>query len=152
MGEDNNDLSAEMLPLSYLEDGKLIDGDSEAPHAFPVDFDMDKFHRGRHFFRDNVFSCSITMFFSLIIGMSIPEFLEALVFTGETNSPQKAMERYLMTHKHILYWHYGNIMEFGSTAYNSIKTVRAMHAHVRSKMCKVIAFPKVVKDAKICWY
>ncbi|XP_035827730.1 uncharacterized protein LOC101846682 [Aplysia californica] len=124
----------EMMSIAYLEDGKYVNGDSGEPHTIPDAFDKDKFHRGRRFFKDNLYSCTMGMFFSLIIGMSIPEFLEALIFTGESDTPKKAIRRYVMTYNHVLKWHYGNVWEENSAAKNSILFVRSMHEKVRSKM------------------
>jgi len=120
--------------LRRLEDGRQRHGDSGHPLELPPNFDMTKFHRGRRFFKDNIYSCSKAMFFSLVIGMSIPEFLEALVFTEETNTPAKALKRYLYTYGHVLKWHYGNVWQKDSAAHNSILLVRSMHEKVRNKM------------------
>lgn len=123
-----------MLRLRDLEDGKYICGDSEKPLLPPDDFDMRKFERGRQFFRDHIFGCINAMFFSLIIGMSVPELLNALVFTGESSTPQKAQKRYLQTFRHVALWHYGNVWDEYSEAHKSIVKVRNMHKKVRVQM------------------
>ncbi|BFZ07190.1 hypothetical protein BsWGS_10229 [Bradybaena similaris] len=124
------------LQIKDLECGKLVDGDSAAALSPPDDFDMDKFHRGRRFFRDNLFSCSVAMYFSLIIGMSVPEFLEALVFTEQSDTPAKAFQRFAKTFHHVALWHYGNVWEKDSNAQKSICQVRQMHKMVREQMKK----------------
>jgi len=123
-----------MLSLSQLEVGQYRNGDSGMPPEPPEDFDMAKFNRGRWFFRNNIYSCTTAMFFSLIIGMNIPEFLEALIFTDASNTPKKAFKRYLFTYGHVLKWHYGDIWEKGSESQKSILIVRSMHDRVREKM------------------
>ena len=120
--------------LMRLKDGRYQHGDSGLSPELPPDFDIMKFNRGRHFFKENIYSCTKAMFFSLIIGMSIPEFLEALIFTEETNTPAKALKRYLYTYSHVLKWHYGNVWDKTSTAHKSILLVRSMHDKVRNKM------------------
>ncbi|KAK3732659.1 hypothetical protein RRG08_009340 [Elysia crispata] len=122
--------------LKYLEDGIHEDGDSGADLIPPKDFDMAKFDRGRNFFRDNLFSCCVGMFFALILGLCFPDFLETLVFTNKSETPRKAHRRYVSTFKHIASWHYGNVWKKGSEAQKSILIVRKMHKRVRAEMAK----------------
>ncbi|CAG5135842.1 unnamed protein product [Candidula unifasciata] len=124
------------LRIKDLECGRLLDGDCAAELSPPDEFDMARFHRGRMFFRDHLFSCSIAMYFSLVIGMSVPEFLEALVFTQQSDTPVKAFRRYIKTFHHVALWHYGNIWEKDSKAQKSICDVRQIHKVIREQMQK----------------
>ena len=126
------------VSLRTLERGKFCDGDEGYDRSLPQNFDIAKFHRGRQFFRNNVFSCTLSMFFSLIIGMSIPEFLDALIFTQQSDTPSKALKRYVHTFIHVLKWHYGNVWEQDSMAKKSIVFVRNLHENVRKRMEKDI--------------
>lgn len=86
------------------------------------------------------------MYFSLVVGMSIPELLQVLVFTRESNTPEKALRRYTKTEHDIVLWHYGNVWEEGSEAQKSILNVRKMHKTVREQI------QKKNKDLKNCKY
>ncbi|CAL1537729.1 unnamed protein product [Lymnaea stagnalis] len=127
-----------MMDVKDLEDGKNLDGDNEDILDLkpPDDFDMLKFVRGRRFFQSHIFSCSIAMLWSLLCGMCVPELLQALVFTGESDSPKKAFKRYLKTFYHVASWHYGDVWQNGSTSQKSIIDVRSMHRNVRRQMEK----------------
>ncbi|XP_059142155.1 uncharacterized protein LOC131929791 [Physella acuta] len=118
--------------LKRMEIGKQEAGDTHL-QSFepPTEFNMNKFNNGRKFFKEHLFSCCIAMLFSLIIGMSIPDFLEALLFTRESDTPKKALKRYLRTFKHVASWHYDNVWEKNSLAQNSILTVNKIHNKVR---------------------
>ena len=122
--------------LKDLEDGVQVDGDSGADVSPPSGFDEAKFNRGRQFFRDNLFSCCMGMFYALILGLCFPDFLKTLVFTNKSDTPRKAHQRYISTFKHIASWHYGNVWEEGSKAQKSILVVRKMHETVRAQMVK----------------
>lgn len=111
-----------------------VDGDSGADLTPPADFDMAKFDRGRHFFRNNLFSCCIGMFYALIIGLCFPDFLKILVLTNNSETPRKAHQRYVSTFKHIASWHYGNVWKKGSQAQKSILVVRNIHKKVRNEL------------------
>ncbi|RUS90648.1 hypothetical protein EGW08_001548, partial [Elysia chlorotica] len=119
-----------------LEDGIAEDGDTGADLIPPRDFDMAKFYRGRQFFRDNLFSCCISMFYALILGLCFPDFLKTLIFTNNSETPRKAHKRYISTFKHIASWHYGDVWKEGSEAQKSILAVRKMHEKIRSEMAK----------------
>lgn len=123
-----------MIKLKNLEDGQYCHGDSEASLSRPPGFDMEKFGRGRLFFQQHILSCSIAMLFSLIVGMGIPELLEALIFTGHSDTPHKALGRYLSTFRHVALWHCKDIWDKNSEAHKSISRVRNMHKKVRSDL------------------
>lgn len=98
--------------------------------------DLVRFNRGREFFKKNIVQCVLAMLFSLVIGLSIKELLDVLVTTEKSSTPKTALKRYLRTLSHVLKWHYGNVWEKSSTAYESIKSVRAMHSSARKLMAQ----------------
>ena len=108
--------------------------DSRLPPAMPDGFDLHKFNKGKKFFQDNIFSCTFSMLASLISGLSVINLLKPLVFTEQSDSPIKALRRYFMTFRHVLFWHFGNVWDSSSNAYKSIEKVRTMHNSVRKKM------------------
>uniref|UniRef100_A0A2C9LBT7 ER-bound oxygenase mpaB/mpaB'/Rubber oxygenase catalytic domain-containing protein n=1 Tax=Biomphalaria glabrata TaxID=6526 RepID=A0A2C9LBT7_BIOGL len=120
--------------ITDLADGVMIDGDQQETLLPPDEFDFEKFNRGRQFFVQNVFSCTVAMYFSLIAGLSIPNLLNALVFTDESSTPQKSFHRYLKTFHHVASWHYNDVWDLNSAAYKSIQYVRKKHMDVRNQM------------------
>ncbi|XP_060605418.1 uncharacterized protein LOC132757933 [Ruditapes philippinarum] len=100
----------------------------------PEDLDIDKFNRGRNFFKKNISKCLIAMMMSLICGLSINRFLKVLVCTGMTSSPFSSFKRYMGTTMHVLKWHYGNVWDPLSSASKSIRSVRKLHSDARTLM------------------
>ncbi|KAK3603087.1 hypothetical protein CHS0354_015783 [Potamilus streckersoni] len=100
----------------------------------PDNFDKNKFDRGRQFFINNIWSCTLAMIFSLIVGLSVINLLDVLVFTQQSDTPKKAFARYLQTYIHILRWHYGNVFKPDSVAQKSIKSVRQIHNRVQENI------------------
>ena len=68
---------------------------------------------------------------SLTIGFSLPNLLDALVFTGDSDTPAKALVRYMDTAKHLVDWHVGDVFNPTTAAYKSVQAVRNFHASVR---------------------
>ena len=98
------------------------------------DLDIDKFNRGRNFFKKNIGQCLFAMMMSLICGLSINRFLRVLVCTGMSSSPATSFKRYMNTTIHVLKWHYGNVWDPQSSAFKSINSVRKLHACARTFM------------------
>ena len=123
--------------LRKLREAACEPGENEAAPPIPAWLDVNKFNRGRQFFLDNMFSCITAMLMSLILGLSIPRFLEPLVFTGKSDEPRKSSRRYLSTAKHVIKWHHGDVWDCpDGDAYRSIITVRRMHQKVTQDMTK----------------
>ena len=55
-----------------------------------------------------------------------------LVYTEQSDTPEKALKRYLATFEHVHSWFTGNVWdaEGKSSAYVSVKRVRGMHNKV----------------------
>ncbi|KAL3842533.1 hypothetical protein ACJMK2_020534 [Sinanodonta woodiana] len=125
-------MELEKFKKGALDKGEI--GDFDRLYEPPDDFDKNKFDRGREFFINNIWSCTLAMQFSLVLGLSVINLLDVLVFTQESDTPKKAFARYVQTYVHILRWHYGNIFKPGSVAQNSIKLVRQIHNHVQENI------------------
>lgn len=100
----------------------------------PDDIDLEKFNRGRQFFKNNVGQCLVAMMLSLICGLSINRFLSVLVCTGRSSTPTNSYKRYMRTVIYVLKWHYGNVLDTSSSAFRSIRSVRNMHFAARKLM------------------
>ncbi|KAK6181643.1 hypothetical protein SNE40_009461 [Patella caerulea] len=120
--------------LEKLAEGKTEIGESGLPPRPPENFDMTKFDRGRKFIQDHVICHVLAMFISLVCGMSVVNLLEPLIFTNNSDTPNKAYRRYISTFMHVTKWYYGNIWEENNKAQTSILTVRNMHNKVRKDM------------------
>ena len=123
--------------LRKLREAACEPGENEAAPPIPAWLDVNKFNRGRQFFLDNMFNCIMAMLMSLILGLSIPRFLEPLVFTGKSDEARKSLRRYLSTLKHVIIWHHGDVWDCpDGDAYRSIITVRRMHQKVTQDLTK----------------
>lgn len=100
----------------------------------PQELDTQKFNRGRVFFKNNVGQCLTAMLFSLVCGLSIRRFLEVLVSTDMSSTPEMSLKRYMRTAVHVLNWHYSNVWDVSSCAYESIMAVRKKHRSARRLM------------------
>lgn len=120
--------------LHIGNDIPACDEDDDKIDLFPENLDIDKFNRGRDFFKRNIGQCLMAMLFSLVCGLSIKRFLDVLVCTGKTSTPTTALKRYLDTVFHLIKWHYGNVWDSTSQAYQSICSVRSMHKSARQLM------------------
>ena len=82
----------------------------------------------------HTFGVVLSLYCSLVTGLSIPNLLDPLVFTGQTSTPGKAWDRYLQTFLHVILWHTGDAWEPGSKAHKSVQKVRRMHNGVAKRM------------------
>ena len=125
--------------LHQLQSGHDQEGDSKIiSHEAPSWYDQEKFQRGQNFFRRHVAAIGLSMHCSLVSGFSIINLLEPLVFTRESNTPEKSLKRYLLTFYHIFMWMTGDLFDQSSKAYRSILTVRGMHKNVAKRMANAI--------------
>ena len=121
--------------LKDLQLGTDLIGDSKLPiYKPPAWYDEEKFIRGQNFFRLHVAAVGLSMHCSLVSGFSIVNLLEPLVFTNESNTPEKALRRYVLTFYHIFMWMTGDLFDRSSKAHRSIVTVRGMHRNVAKRM------------------
>ena len=121
--------------LQDLQLGINKNGDSKLPsYKPPAWYDEEKFIRGQDFFRRHVAAIGLSMHCSLVSGFSIINLLEPLVFTNESNTPEKAFRRYVLTFYHIFMWMTGDLFDHSSRAHRSIVTVRGMHRNVAKRM------------------
>ncbi|XP_061173666.1 uncharacterized protein LOC133182837 [Saccostrea echinata] len=120
----------------------LHEGSSYSLQPFPEsgtllqvheDINAKRFNNGRKFFRDNLSMNVLGLSCTLVIGFSIPNLLEPLMFTKRSNSPEAILQRYLTTIRHVTLWHY-DVWDPNSAARKSIKMVYNRHLNVRNQM------------------
>jgi len=127
--------------LEELSAGKLICGDPDLDSAWkqkaaPPWFDQEKFDRGIGFFREHTSSVLFSYLLSLIIGFNLDVFLQTLLFTGQSSTPEISSKRYFATLLYILQWYDTDVTDSNSKGYKSLMKVRRIHHHVRSALKK----------------
>ncbi|ELU05540.1 hypothetical protein CAPTEDRAFT_228177 [Capitella teleta] len=121
--------------LLDLKEGETECGDcGYDPSSLPSWMDLEKFKRGQEFFRQHTMSILLALYCSLTTGLSITNLLDPLVFTKKSDTPSKALSRYVYTFLHIATWHIGNVWCAGDSAHKSLQIVRRMHRNVAEKM------------------
>lgn len=122
--------------LEDLESGATEACDeSSAQDDRPAWLDIEKFKRGQQFFQKHIVVATLAMHCSLVVGFSLVNLLNALVFTQKSNTPGKAMKRYLDTFLHIYKWHTGDVWNNpDDPAYQSLRHVREMHHKVAENL------------------
>ena len=94
--------------LADLKKGANVDGDDGSdPSTPPPWHDPAQYELVHTFFKDHLLTLVLMWHCSLTIGFSLPALLEALVFTGDSNTPKKALARYMLTFKALFDWHDG---------------------------------------------
>jgi len=127
--------------LRSLHEGKSIPGDADDSAewkqiAEPPWFDQEKFERGIAVFRKHTASVLFSYFLSLIAGFNLDVFLQTLLFTGQSSSPEVSGKRYFATLLYILQWYDKHITDSDSKGYKSLMKVRRIHHHVRLALKK----------------
>ncbi len=123
------------MKLEDVKSGIQEPGDCGNPMEPPKWLDMDRFRKGQTFIQKNIFANLMFLHFSLIVGFSVNNLLQALVFTNQSDTPIKSMKRYIMTGKHLIWWYTENVWEYpNGVAHKSIKLVRSMHKRVAKSM------------------
>ncbi len=93
------------------------------------------FHRAQLFAKKHVFVLVMMMHFSLLSGLSVPNLLGPLVHTGMSDTPSKALKRYMATFAYVMTWYFSDM--WGNPegeGRKSIKQVRGMHRNAASSM------------------
>ena len=123
--------------LEDLQAGRGVSGDCGTSPTIPPKWLSPKVYSPediKSFFHDHAFSIVFAWHCSLTIGFSLPTLLEALVFTNNSNTPKKALRRYVNTGTHLASWHNGNLFDSTTKAFGSLQGVRSGHAAVRKDM------------------
>jgi len=130
-----------MKTLDSLAAGKDVPGDVDDDKEWgqkspPPWFDQAKFDRGIAFFRTHMSSVLFSYLLSLIAGFNLDVFLQTLLFTGQSSSPEISGKRYFATLLYILQWYDSDITDTNSKGYKSLMRVRRIHHHVRMALKK----------------
>eukprot|EP00930_Biecheleria_cincta_P000985 TRINITY_DN102164_c0_g1_i1.p1 TRINITY_DN102164_c0_g1~~TRINITY_DN102164_c0_g1_i1.p1 ORF type:complete len:442 (+),score=74.45 TRINITY_DN102164_c0_g1_i1:147-1472(+) len=121
--------------LEDLKEGAGVNGDSGiSPLTVPPWMDFARYHKVQRFFEEHAISLMMAWHCSLVMGFSLPSLLSALVFTQQSGTPAKSLQRYMRTFQHLTAWHLGNVFDPASKAFASLQQVRQLHSGVRSAM------------------
>ena len=135
MACNNRKLVTEGLTLTDLHEGCNEAGDcGNDSESQPPWMDEDKFRRGQKFFREHAMAILLALYCSLTTGLSVSNLLDPLVFTKKSDTPKKALQRYVHTFLHVALWHTGNVWDPKERAHKSVQNVRKMHNHVGKQM------------------
>ena len=100
--------------LSDLKTGMHIYGDKEESSkkevfyiTKPDWYDESKFKRGQEFFLVHRFSIIFSFLIALMVGLTVDELTDALMYTQCTVGPAKARKRYVHTLDYLIRWHNG---------------------------------------------
>jgi len=93
----------------------------------------------------------LTWHFSLVMGFCVKPLLEALVFTGNSSTPQTSLKRYIKTYLYLAEWHLcGDMFDPSTRAFQSVQTVRKIHDTVRGNMEKDMPKQKWMTQYDMC--
>lgn len=121
------------LEFEDLKKGKVLHGnyDNDATQL-PAWMDIERFKRGRQFFKSHIAAMCLALHCSLTVLFGVSKIDRALTFTRNSDTPTKALRRYVKTFVHIVVWHTYDVWDVNSIGHKSTQSVRKMHSTVRS--------------------
>lgn len=125
------ELHAEMLEGEAQPWELLVNCPQPPPWLKP-----DVFRRGQAFFFDNFIQCLQSFLFAIVPGFSVTRLAIPLLLTGRSDTPSKAVRRYMETIRYLLLWFNGDVFEEGSAANRSLIRVNRLHAEAAAMMQK----------------
>ena len=131
--------SSKSITMQDLQTGAAEDGDCRNPMDEKPDWlDMEKFWRGQRFCQKHIISLTLSWHFQLVRGFAIVNLLMPLVFTKNSDTPEKSLKRYAHTAYHMIQWLTNPSIWDGkfSQGFRSIAAVRKMHGNVAKAMNK----------------
>ena len=127
------------MDLMYLHRGSSVNGDSGySMDQLPDWMDYGKYRRGQQFFQKHSAGIVFALHSSLTVGFVINQLLVALVFNKASDTPPKALRRYVETLIHIVLWHTTDVWDSTtpSSGHRSLRFVRQVHGRVARAMDK----------------
>lgn len=113
-----------------IMEGMTQPGDSGNPVEPPPWLDRELFNRGRSFYHRYLFCLSFSNLLSLVMMMSIKGALQPLIYTGKSDTPNKALRRYMSTFLHLITWYKGDVWDTNDPAHKDLLSVRKTHAKI----------------------
>lgn len=113
--------------LKELLEGLNEPGDSRNPPARPEWLDRELFDRGRKFYQKFLFCIFFSDLLSLLMAFSLSRILRPLIYTERSDTPTRALRRYVSTILHIITWFSGDVWDPNDRAHKDILHVRNIH-------------------------
>lgn len=113
--------------MKELLEGLNEPGDSGNPPEAPPWLDRELFNRGRQFYQRYLFCVFFSDLLALLMMFSVSRMLRPLIFTGRSDTPLKALRRYVSTIMHVITWYSGDVWDPNDRAHRDILTVRSIH-------------------------
>ena len=93
-------------------------------------YDDAKFARGQKFFQENIICVFLSHLFSIVVVLSVPRILKALMYTKKSGTPESALKRYISTIRIVMHWYNGNLWDCKSDSQRSLLYTVQMHKQV----------------------
>lgn len=113
--------------MKELLQGLNEPGDSGNPSEPPDWLDRCLFNRGRQFYGRFLFCIFFSDLLALLMMFTVSRILRPLIYTGRSDTPQRALRRYVSTILHVVAWYNGDVWNPEDPAHRDILSVRAIH-------------------------
>ncbi|KAK7074861.1 hypothetical protein SK128_014045 [Halocaridina rubra] len=113
--------------MRQIFEGLNEHGDSQNPPEMPPWLDLERFNLGRKFYEKYLFCIFFADLLSLLMMFSVSRVLRPLIYTDRSDTPMKAMRRYVSTICHIITWFTGDVWNPNDHAHKDILKVRSIH-------------------------
>jgi hypothetical protein len=125
--------------LADMKAGNQFHGDCFSdPHA-PVDwYDPARIVKGNAVFEKRGFPIVLSWTLALVVGLAYEPMGDVLVFTNQSDTIAKVINRYSRTGAFLGEWCAGDPMDPNNLAFNSVQTVRSYHEGVRKEITPVL--------------
>lgn len=120
------------MSLEQFKKGINLSGDCGSdPTVVPEWMDREKFKRGQQFFVRHMSSATFALHCAVTSGFGMTRIIEPLAFTKRSDTPPKALLRYMKTFVHASLWHLQDVWDETTLGHKSVQTVRRIHNKVR---------------------
>ncbi|XP_068225504.1 uncharacterized protein [Palaemon carinicauda] len=113
--------------LKELLEGLNEPGDSSNQPVQPEWLDRELFDRGRSFYQKFLFCIFFSDLLSLLMAFSMNRIIKPLIYTDKSDTPTRALRRYVSTIMHIITWFSGDVWDPNDRAHKDILHVRNIH-------------------------
>ncbi|XP_034245417.1 uncharacterized protein LOC117647643 isoform X2 [Thrips palmi] len=118
-----------------VAEGPHAYGDSGVPENTPPPwYDRKRFAAGQRLTEIYPVGITYAHIQALYMVMAVPSVLDVLVYTGNSDTPDEAWDRYYDTVAGVGSWYSSDIYEPGTWGYEQMKRVRGLHRMVRLDM------------------
>ncbi|KAL7642982.1 UNVERIFIED_CONTAM: hypothetical protein RMT77_006272 [Armadillidium vulgare] len=117
-----------------LLDGLNEDGDCGNETIKPKWLDQNLFNEGRLFYKKYLFCIFLAEYFGLITGAAFKRLLVPVIFTKQSDTPVKSLNRLISTVRHVITWFEEDVWDEESKGFEDLMIVRKTHKIVSSKI------------------